>query len=238
MEFVESTVEAIVIGLPVKIHRSPLVVLIEAHKRTPWDASTLGDFVFAFAASKPSERFPSVEKRFDVNMEALVVADLESAGRAASPRSGTLCSADAGLDSLEFLLVFDLGEIAHDVGDHGIDRLLKTRIVDVDREANIERFDSGLMFETVLDEPMDLAGPESREPREFVNDHEIVLVGLDGIAEVTVLLAALFAGPGDDVRVHVDVLGVRELRGDVFAALVELSLDFLILGADAGVDGG
>ena len=85
---------------------------------------------------------------------------------------------------------------------------------------------------------MNLAGPESREPREFVDDHEVVLVGLDGVPEVTILLATLFAGPGDDVRVDVDVLNVGELRGDVFAALIELSLDVLVLGADASVDSG
>lgn len=53
-----------------------------------------------------------------------------------------------------------------------------------------------------------------------------------------VLFAAVLIDPGDDIRVHVDVFNIGELRDDVFATLVELSLDILILGADSGVDGG
>ena len=61
------------------------------------------------------------------------------------------------MDAIEFLLVFDLREVAHDVRDHRIDGLLEARVVDVNREADVKRLDGGFVFETVLDEAMDLA---------------------------------------------------------------------------------
>ena len=64
-----------------------------------------------------------------------------------------------------------------------------------------------------------------------MNDHKIVLSALDRTVELMVLLTAVYFDTGHDVPVRVDDRDIWELRGDVFAALVELSLDVLILGA-------
>jgi len=237
LEFIKSVFEPVVGSRPVKVHRAALVVSVEPHERAPRDSRTIGDGVLALATSETCKRLASFEEVLSIDMETSILVDIEPTWWAAGPGASLLGGPNPGLNTLELLLVFDFGEVAHDVGNHGVDGSLESRIIDVDREADVERLDGCFSLHAMLDEPMDLTGPETREPREFVDDHEIVLVSLDSIVEVTVLLTTLFAGPGDDIRVYVDVLDIRELRGDVFAALVKLSLDVLVLGTDAGVDG-
>jgi hypothetical protein len=68
----------------------------------------------------------------------VAVLDLEPGRRASRPLLRILIGANAGAKSRKFLLVFDLSEVAHQLRDHAVNRLLEFAVVDADLQPDVE----------------------------------------------------------------------------------------------------
>lgn len=125
-------------------------------------------------------------------MEPAIVTNVEAAWRLRCPFPFPLRSADARVNPLQFLPVLNLREISHDVRDNRVDRPLEGRIVDSDRQANVEALDASLALEGMLDELVNLRRPEPGEMANLVDYDNVVLVGLIDIGIVRIeMIAAL-----------------------------------------------
>jgi hypothetical protein len=71
------------------------------------------------------------------------------------------------------LLVFDLGEVAHQPSNHAVYCLLELAVVDVNLQADVESLNAGIVFQAVLNEFVNLSRAESGESADLVNDHEV-----------------------------------------------------------------
>src|SRR5699024_10399496 len=109
-------------------------------ERAPWNPRTLSNERLLLAMLQTQERFTSFEEALNIDVEDAIPVNYEAPRRSAGPRPCPLGGSNPGSDTAEVLFVLDLGEVAHDAGDHSVDGSLDGWIVDVNRETEIERF--------------------------------------------------------------------------------------------------
>jgi len=185
-----------------------------------------------------SERVTCRQELLDVHVELPFIPDSETARRAAGPLPGLLRRPNPRFDALELLLVLDLRQVAHDVGDHRVQRLLQRGVVHADREPDVEALHARLVLQAVLDEVVDFRPAEAGEAGDLVDDHDVELTVGDVVPQLVVDVALAAAGrPANDLGVLDHFVGFDVLLKEL-VRLVQLSLDILVLGTYSCVDGG
>ena len=228
----ERFVDTVVFSLATEVEVAP--IFVEAPECRLGDAGVVSDSRKRLTAVDAGEGLASMEEFGRINAEVPIFDD-EPRRRSPSPLSGRLRSADARPYSLELLLVFYLSKVTHQPSNHAVYCLLEFAVVDMNLQSDVEGFDAGVVFQTVLDEFVNLSRAKAREPADLVNDHEIELSILDIVEESVVNLASVgVGGTGDDLRILLDVFDTETLQ--VFARLVELPRHVLIRCRNPGVD--
>jgi len=113
-------------------------------------------------------------------------------------------------------------------------RLIDHTVVDIKLESDLKITDARLVFESMLEEVVDLATTELGESRQLMNKDDIEFPIGDRFAKPAILLATLVIGSGNDVGEPLDAC-VRILLSDKLLKLADLSLVVLPVGRDAGV---
>ncbi|SNR74695.1 hypothetical protein SAMN06266787_11917 [Halorubrum ezzemoulense] len=205
----ERFVDTVVFSLATEVEVAP--IFVEAPECRLGDAGVVSDSRKRLTAVDAGEGLASMEEFGRINAEVPIFDD-EPRRRSPSPLSGGLCSPDARPNSLKVLLVFYLGEVAHQPSNHAVYCLLELAVVDVNLQADVEGFDAGIVFQAVLDEFVNLSRTEPREPADLMNNHEIEPSLLNVFEEVVVHLASVgVGGAGDNFRILLNVFDTETL---------------------------